>query len=99
MNPQAGPPPPPLGGDAAPASAAAPSPMPTPAAARLADADQQLAAGHWSAAEQIYADASASAPNLPAAQAGWARALIFENRPADAVEHAQKAVDLEPKSA
>ena len=73
--------------------------MPTPAAARLADADQQLAAGHWSAAEQIYADASASAPNLPAAQAGWARALIFENRPADAVEHAQKAVDLEPKSA
>jgi superkiller protein 3 len=99
LNPQAGPPPPPLGGDAIPASAAAPSPVPTPSAMRLAEADQQLAAGHWSAAEAIYADAARNAPNLAAAHAGWARSLIYENKPADAVEHAQKAVDLEPKSA
>ena len=99
MNPQAGPPPPPLGGDAAPASAAAPSPVPTPPTARLAEADQQMAAGHWSAAEPIYADVARAAPNVAAAQAGWARALIYDNKPADALEHAQKAVDLDPKSA
>jgi tetratricopeptide (TPR) repeat protein len=99
MNPQAGPPPPPLGSDAAPASAAAPSTLATPPAARLADADQQLTAGHWNAAEGIYAETARAAPNLPAAQAGWARALIYENKPADAVEHAQKAVDLDPRSA
>jgi tetratricopeptide (TPR) repeat protein len=99
MNPQAGPPPPPLGGDAAPASAAAPSPVPTLPTVRLADADQQLAAGHWGAAEGIYADVASAAPTIPAAQAGWARALIYENKPSDAVEHAQKAVDLDAKSA
>jgi tetratricopeptide (TPR) repeat protein len=99
INPQAGPPPPPLGGDAAPASAAAPSPLSTPSAARLADASQQLAAGHWIAAESIYSDVAKAAPGEAAAQAGWARALIYENKPADAVEHAQKAVDLDPKSA
>jgi len=99
MNPQAGPPPPPLGGDAAPASAAAPSPVVTPPSARLVDADQQLAAGHWAAAESIYADVARAAPTLAAAHAGWARALIYANRPADALEHAQKAVELESRSA
>jgi tetratricopeptide (TPR) repeat protein len=99
INPQAGPPPPPLGGDAAPASAAAPSPVPTPPSARLAEADQQMTAGHWGAAEAIYADVARAAPNLAAAQAGYARALIYGNKPADAIEHAQKAVDLENKSA
>src|ERR1051326_3634940 len=99
LNPGAGPPPPPLGSDAIPASAAAPSPVPTPPSARLAEADQQLAAGHWSASEVIYADIARAAPNLAPAHAGWARALIYENKPAEAVEHAQKAVDLEPKSA
>ncbi|MCA1644061.1 MAG: tetratricopeptide repeat protein [Chloroflexi bacterium] len=99
LNPQAGPPPPPLGSDAAPASAAAPSPAPTSPAIRLPEADQQLAAGHWSAAAAIYADVAHAAPSVAAAHAGWARALISVNKPADAVEHAQKAVDLEPKSA
>ncbi len=99
LNPQAGPPPPPLGGDAAPASAAAPSPVATSPAIRLPEADQQLAAGHWSAASAIYADVARAAPNLAAAHAGWARALIYANKPAEAIEHAQKAVDLEPKSA
>src|SRR5579859_4437795 len=56
LNPQAGPPPPPLGSDAAPASAAAPSPIATPPAERLVEADQALAAGHWTAAAAIYAD-------------------------------------------
>jgi tetratricopeptide (TPR) repeat protein len=99
INPQAGPPPPPLGSDAAPASAAAPSPVPTPPTARLAEADQQMAAGHWSAAEAIYADVARAAPNQAAAQAGLARALIYDNKPADAIEHAQRAVDLDSKSA
>ena len=105
ISPQAGPPPPPLGSDAAPVAAAGPSPIaapagiPTPPAARIGDADQQLAAGHWSAAAGIYADVARSTPNLAAAQAGWARALIYANKPADAIEHAQKAADLEPKSA
>jgi tetratricopeptide (TPR) repeat protein len=99
LNPQAGPPPPPLGGDAAPASAAAPSPVATLPSARLPEADQQLATGHWSAAAAIYADVARAAPTLAAAHAGWARALIYANKPADAIEHAQKAVDLEPKSA
>ena len=99
LNPQAGPPPPPLGSDAAPASAAAASPIATLPAARLPEADQQLAAGHWSAAAAIYADVARAAPTLAAAHAGWARALIYANKPADAIEHAQKAVDLEPKSA
>src|SRR5262249_9051487 len=99
MNPQAGPPPPPLGGDAQPVAAAAPSPAPTPPSERLADADQQLAAGHWSAAEAIYADVARTSPNLAPAHAGWARALIYENKADAAVEHAQKAVDLDPKSA
>ena len=107
MNPQAGPPPPPLGSDAAPVAAAGPSPIAaaaaaaiaTPPAARLADADQQMAAGHWSAAAAVYADVARATPNLAAAHAGWARALIYANKPADAIEHAQKAADLEPKSA
>jgi superkiller protein 3 len=99
LNPQAGPPPPPLGSDAAPASAAAPSPVATSATVRLPEADQQLAAGHWSAAAAIYADVARASPNQAAAHAGWARALIYANKPAEAIEHAQKAVDLEPKSA
>src|SRR5579859_5689102 len=65
ITPQAGPPPPPLGSDAAPVAAAAPSvaappatvaPLATPPAARLADAAAEMAAGHWSAATAIYAD-------------------------------------------
>ena len=102
MNPQAGPPPPPLGSDAAPVAAAAPSPaapIATPPAARLPDAAQEMSAGHWNAAAAIYADVARAAPNLAAAHAGWARALIYANKPADAIEHAQKAADLEPKSA
>src|SRR5262249_42888008 len=61
--------------------------------------DQQLAAGHWNAAEAIYADVLNTSPNLAAARAGLARALVYENKPAEAVDHAQKAVELEPKSA
>ena len=99
MNPQAGPPPPPLGSDAAPASAAVSSPVPTASTAGIADADQQLAAGHWNNAAAIYADVARASPTLAAAHAGWARALVYSNKPADAVDHAQKAVDLEPKSA
>jgi tetratricopeptide (TPR) repeat protein len=102
INPQAGPPPPPLGSDAAPVAAAGPSPVATvatPPAARLADGDLQMATGHWSAAAAVYADVARDAPNLAAAQAGWARALIYANKPTDAIEHAQKAADLEPKSA
>ena len=99
LNPQAGPPPPPLGGDAAPASAASQLPAPTHTADRLAEADQQMAAGHWSAAAAIYADAVNTSPTSAAAQAGLARALIYDNKPADAVDHAQKAADLDPRSA
>jgi tetratricopeptide (TPR) repeat protein len=99
LNPEAGPPPPPLGSDAAPASAAPPSPMPPPATAQLSDADQQMATGHWTAAAAVYADVARGAPNSAAAQAGWARALTYANKPAEAIEHAQKAVDLEPKAA
>jgi tetratricopeptide (TPR) repeat protein len=58
-----------------------------------------LAAGHWNAAAAIYAEIARAAPSLTAAQAGWARALIYANKPAEAIEHAQKAADLEPKSA
>src|SRR5438128_12523925 len=58
-----------------------------------------MAAGHWSAAAVMYADVTRAAPNMVAAHAGWARALVYANKPADAIEHAQKAVDLEPKSA
>jgi len=46
-----------------------------------------------------YADVAQTAPTSAVAQAGWARALVYANKPADAVEHAQKAADLEPKSA
>src|SRR5579859_399050 len=104
ISPQAGPPPPPLGSDAAPVAAAGPSPIamsvvPTPPTARISDADQQMAAGHWSAAAAIYADVARATPTLAAAHAGWARALIYANKPADAIEHAQKAADLEPKTA
>jgi tetratricopeptide (TPR) repeat protein len=101
INPQAGTPPP-LGGDAAPVAAAAPSPVLAPTVSptlRLPEAEQQLAAGHWSAAAATYADIARGAPNLAQVQAGWARALIYANKPADAIEHAQKAADLEPKSA
>jgi tetratricopeptide (TPR) repeat protein len=100
LNPQGGPPPPPpLGSDASPAAAAASSPVPSPSTAQLADADQQLGAGHWNAAAAIYADIARASPTLAAAQAGWARALVYANKPAEAIEHAQKAADLEPKSA
>jgi tetratricopeptide (TPR) repeat protein len=58
-----------------------------------------MAAGRWSAAAAIYADVARAAPTLAAAHAGWARALIYANRPAEAIEHAQKAAELEPKSA
>ncbi len=99
LNPQAGPPPPPLGGDAAPASAAPPAPVPISPTVRMPEADQQLAAGHWSTATAMYADIARASPTLAAAHAGWARALISANKPAEAIEHAQKAIDLEPKSA
>jgi len=99
LNPQVGSPPP-LGGDAAPVAAAAPSPVGTASPlARLPEAEQQMAAGHWSAAAAVYADIARNAPNVASVQAGWARALVYTNKPADAVEHAQKAVDLEPRSA
>src|SRR5207248_10374350 len=64
-----------------------------------ADAATEMAAGHWGAASAIYADVARAAPNLAAAHAGWARALVYANKPAEAVEHAQKAADLEPRSA
>jgi len=65
----------------------------------MADAATEMAAGHWNAAAAIYADVARASPTLAAAHAGWARALIYANKPADAVEHAQKAADLEPKTA
>jgi tetratricopeptide (TPR) repeat protein len=102
LNPEAGLPPPPLGGDAAPVAAAAPSPAATTTVSptlRLPEAEQQMAAGHWTAAAATYADIANQAPASAAVQAGWARALIYGNKPADAVDHAQKAADLEPKSA
>ncbi|MBV9545041.1 MAG: tetratricopeptide repeat protein [Chloroflexi bacterium] len=99
LNPQAGPPPPPLGGDAASAVAAAPSAGQTPAAVRLTEADQQFTAGHWTAAAAAYADVVRTDSANATAQAGWARALIYDDKPADAIEHAQKAADLEPRSA
>jgi tetratricopeptide (TPR) repeat protein len=95
-NPRAAPP---LGGDAAPAVAAAPSPGPTPAASRLIEAGDQMVAGHWSDAATIYGDVARANPSLAAAHAGWARALVYANKAAEAVPHAQKAVDLEPRSA
>jgi tetratricopeptide (TPR) repeat protein len=99
LNPQAGAPPP-LGGDAAPVAAAAPSVVATVSpTVRLPEAEQQMAAGHWSAAAAIYADVAKNAPSQAQVQAGWARALVYANKPAEAIEHAQKAVDLEPKSA
>ncbi|MGI9148279.1 MAG: tetratricopeptide repeat protein [Chloroflexota bacterium] len=102
ITPQAGPTPPPLGSDAAPVAAAAPSPaalLATPPPARLEDAAAEIAVGHWTAAAGVYADVARAAPTLAAAQAGWARALVYANKPGDAIEHAQKAADLEPKSA
>jgi len=104
VNPQAGPPPPPLGSDAAPVAAAAASAIAlatsvTPPAAGLEDATTEMAAGHWPAAAAIYADVVRAAPNLAQAHAGWARALVYANKPGEAVEHAQKAADLEPRSA
>ncbi len=90
---------PPLGGDASPAVAAAPSPVPTSPANRLVDAGEQMAGGHWSAAADIYSDIARSSPSLAAAHAGWARALVYANKAAEAVAHAQKAVELEPRSA
>jgi tetratricopeptide (TPR) repeat protein len=91
--------PPPLGGDAAPAAAAAPSPQPTLPANRLIEAGDQMAAGHWTAAAAIYGEVAKASPNLAAAHAGWARALVYANKDSEAVAHAQKAVDLEPRSA
>ncbi|MBV9356391.1 MAG: tetratricopeptide repeat protein [Chloroflexi bacterium] len=90
---------PPIGADAAPVAAGAPSPSAVPAATRLADADELLADGRWPAAATAFADLTRTDPDLAAAYAGWARALIFANKPAEAVEHAQKAVDLQPRVA
>ncbi|HET6316562.1 MAG TPA: tetratricopeptide repeat protein, partial [Chloroflexota bacterium] len=90
---------PPLGGDALPAVAAAPSAAPTPSTTRLVEAGEQMAGGHWSAAADIYADIAKANPTLAAAHAGWARALVYSNKASDAVPHAQKAVELEPRSA
>jgi len=96
LNPRAAPP---LGGDAAPAVAAAPSPAPTSPPNRLVEAGDEMAAGHWTAAAGLYADTAKANPSLAAAHAGWARALIYANKAAEAVPHAQKAADLEPRSA
>jgi tetratricopeptide (TPR) repeat protein len=90
---------PPLGGDAAPAVAAAPSPVPTLPANRLIEAGEQMAGGHWSAAAAIYGEVARATPTLAAAHAGWARALVYANKAAEAVPHAQRAVELEPRSA
>jgi tetratricopeptide (TPR) repeat protein len=93
--------PPPLGSDAQPAAASAPAPAP-PAldvTARMPEAADLLAAGRWNDAAGLYADIATASPGSAAAQAGWARALVYGNKPGEAVEHAQKAVDLEPRSA
>jgi tetratricopeptide (TPR) repeat protein len=90
---------PPLGGDAAPAVAAAPSPSPTLPANRLIEAGEEMANGRWSTAAAIYGETARANPSMAAAHAGWARALVYANKAAEAIPHAQRAVELEPRSA
>ena len=58
-----------------------------------------MASGHWLAAATLYAEAAGTAPQSATAQARWSRALVYANRPAEAVEHAQRAAELDPRSA
>jgi tetratricopeptide (TPR) repeat protein len=93
LAPPAGPP------RATDAVAAASSPVADPAVARLAEGDSHLAAGRWLAAAAAYAEAARANPDLAPVQARWARALLYSNRAGEALEHAQEAVDLDPRSA
>ncbi len=95
LAPRLAPPPPP---DIAPAAALSPSPSPSPAA-QLAEGDALMEAGRWGAAAAVYADIARTRPNEAAAYAQWARALVYANKPAEAVERAQKATELEPRVA
>ncbi len=84
-------------GSALPAASGAP-PVDA-AAARVAEGEALLVDGHWAAAANAYADALGIAPDLARAEAGWALALAYANKPLDAIDHAQKAGRLVPSSA
>lgn len=100
LNPRPGPPPGADGPAPAPVSAsasAAPSPSTDVATARLAEGDRSMAGGRWGAAAAAYAEAARAEPTRGLPLARWAQALVFANKPREAVEQAQKAVDLEPR--
>lgn len=65
----------------------------------LSAADRALASGKWVAAAEEYAAAVAGAPSDPSIEARLAQALVFDNQPAAALPHAQRAVDLDSRSA
>jgi hypothetical protein len=92
---------------AVPLRAVAPTPTvePTPippaetAESHLARGDAELAQGHWPAAVQAYQDALRLNSLLTPAASRLARAQLYQNRLAEGLNAAQRAVDIQPTSA
>ena len=66
---------------------------------RVAEGDRLMSEGRWAGAASAYAEAAKSPSVAAVAQSRWAEALVYANKPSDAIEHAQKAVDLDGRSA
>ncbi len=65
----------------------------------LSSGDRALEIGDWPAAEASYRRAAALDATSASAQIGLARALVFQYRSKDAVEHARRAVEIAPRRA
>jgi len=82
----------------APPSSAPPSPTPESAATVLARADDLLLDGQWDAAVLTYDEASRLEPDSAVAPTRASTALVFAHRYQDAIDYAQYALTLAPRS-
>ena len=64
----------------------------------LTQADALSRRSKFEEAVAIYQELAERAPDDPRPEIGWARALILDNRPAEALPHAERATELDPAS-
>ncbi|MBN1657380.1 MAG: PD40 domain-containing protein [Anaerolineae bacterium] len=88
-----------------PSPAATQAAIPTEARPDTAEIDDLLTQGaalarrsKFEEAEAIYEELTSRVPDDARPEIGWAWALVLDNRPADALSHAERAVALDPNS-
>jgi tetratricopeptide (TPR) repeat protein len=82
----------------APPAPAPPTPTPESAASVLARADNLLHDGQWDAAVLTYDEASRLEPDSPIPPTRASTALLYARRYQDALDYAEHAVKLDPRS-